>query len=71
MKIAELYKTLVLMHDVYPFEDEKTEIATMRDPITGEMGYIELRTEAEDGTVVTLGRKYERSGAVGPRAETR
>ena len=71
MTVADLRHTLDVMREVYPYEDEKTEIGTMRDPHTGMMGYIELRTTAEDGTVVTLGRKYERSSLISESAEAR
>lgn len=71
MTIAEMNRTIGIMRDVYPFNDEDTEISTMRDPITGMMGYIELRTKAEDGTVVTLGRRYERSSFISESAEAR
>ena len=71
MTIAEMKRTIGIMRGVYPFDDEDTEIATMRDPYTGMMGYIELTTKAEDGTVVTLGRKYERSSLISESAEAR
>lgn len=59
MTIKDLNRTLGIMHTVYPYEDEKTEIRIEKDLRSTETN-VHLRTyDAERQTVITLERKAE------------
>lgn len=59
MTIKDLNRTLGIMHTVYPYEDEKTEIRIEPDLRSMEMK-VHLKTyDAERQTVITLERRAE------------
>jgi len=59
MTIKDLNRTLGIMHTVYPYEDEKTEIRIEKDLRSTETN-VHLRTyDAERQTIITLERKVE------------
>ncbi len=59
MTIKDLNKTLGIMHTVYPYEDEKTEIWLEPDLKSMETN-VHLRTyDAERQTIIALERRAE------------
>ena len=60
MTIKDLNRTLGIMHTVYPYEDENTEIKIEPDLRSGEANTVHLRTyDAERQTIITLERRAE------------
>ena len=60
MTIKDLNRTLGIMHTVYPYEDEYTEIKIETDMRTKEANIVHLRThDAEEQTIITLERRAE------------
>ena len=60
MTIKDLNRTLGIMHTVYPYEDEKTEIWIEPDLRSEVLKRVTLRTcDAENDTIITLERKAE------------
>jgi hypothetical protein len=60
MTIKELNRTLGIMHTVYPYEDEKTEIWIEPDLRSEVLKRVTLRTfDAEKDTIITLERNAE------------
>ena len=60
MTIKDLNRTLGIMHTVYPYEDEKTEIRIEPDLRSEEVNIVNLRTYDEDTqTIITLERRAE------------
>ena len=60
MTIKDLNRTLGIMHTVYPYEDEYTEIKIEPDLKSGEANIVHLRTyDAEKQTIITLERRAE------------
>ena len=59
MTIKDLNRTLGIMHTVYPYEDEYTEIWIEPDLKSGETT-VHLRTyDAEKQTIITLEKRAE------------
>ena len=59
MTIKDLNRTLGIMHTVYPYEDEKTEIRIENDLRSTETN-VHLRTyDVERQTIITLERRAE------------
>ena len=59
MTIKDLNRTLGIMHTVYPYEDENTEIKIEPDLRSTETN-VHLRTyDAERQTIITLERRAE------------
>jgi hypothetical protein len=60
MTIKDLNRTLGIMHTVYPYEDEYTEIWIEPDLKSGEANIVHLRTyDAEKQTIITLEKRAE------------
>ena len=60
MTIKDLNRTLGIMHTVYPYEDEKTEIWIEPDLRSEVLKRVTLRTyDAEKDTIITLEKKVE------------
>ncbi len=60
MTIKDLNRTLGIMHTLYPYEDECTEISIKPDLRSGEANIVHLKTyDAEKQTIITLERRAE------------
>lgn len=60
MTILDLNRTLNIMHTVYPYTEDYTEIKIESDLKSGEANIVHLRTyDAERQTVITLERRAE------------
>ena len=60
MTIKDLNRTLGIMHTVYPYEDEYTEIKIEPDSRSEVTNIVHLRTyDAEKQTIITLERRAE------------
>lgn len=60
MVIKDLNRTLGIMHTVYPYKDEYTEIKIESDLKSMGANIVHLRTyDAEKQTVITLERRAE------------
>lgn len=60
MTIKELNQTLGIMHTIYPYEDENTQIAIERDPV----GYrvVQIATFDKSGVEVSLRKNVTGEG---------
>lgn len=60
MTIKDLNRTLGIMHTVYPYEDENTEIKIESDLKSWDTNIVHLKTyDAENQTIITLERRAE------------
>lgn len=60
MTIKDLNRTLGIMHTVYPYKDEYTEIKIEQDQRSGETNIVHLRTyNVEKEIMVTLEKRAE------------
>lgn len=60
MTILELNRTLRIMHTIYPYKDEYTEIKIEPDLRSGEANIVHLRTyDADRQVIIMMERRAE------------